>query len=215
MWRGSFKQLVERVNEKLQEQGDDQLVNERLLRSYQHKGLLGRGTPLDGRTMEFTEDDVLSVLATRGLMKSGVGLNLASALLEQSTPDEYAFLATTTYEKNNSNDIVDKKASSAVDKVAELMRRTTQPPSLAYSTGKNHRALQSFSGNAIVQQQVAEPSLLMRHAHHAQTSGQMMRDISLGHGARLTLPEPMTEQEKQDVVKQLEKEIKNLQHNNR
>lgn len=142
-WSGDFQQLVERCNSALSEVRSLERVNGRLLRSYQQKGVLSRGRPSGNRVKIFGWEDVLSVLAVRGLLTSGVSLDLASSMLESSSvQDKIAYaspvssLGFSGLDQAPVSRTADASGSAlapssrAVSKVSELLRASGLPVSV-------------------------------------------------------------------------------------
>lgn len=128
-WTGSFGELVRTAGQVLSEQDPQaRKPTASLVRHYQQLGAVGRGMP-QGRSRQFSFEDLAAVVATKGLVKRGVGLDMATQVLSQSSPAQK--LSYADYTEAGSN--TPKVAPEAVDTVAQLLSQAGLPKQAGFA----------------------------------------------------------------------------------
>ena len=199
-WTGTFPELVARCNEYLRDAGSSERVNERLLRDYQARGLVNRGTPLDGRTRLFGEADVMSVLAAKGLRKQGVTLGMAERLLSTSNSGDVALYASTISPASAN---ATASSNAAVQKVSELLSRST--------VHEQTRATSLLRNAMIVNPPSSNPSPGKAAGFFADNPTQR-QELSLGDLCRVSLAAPLGDGDRQalsDWISQIADGVRN------
>lgn len=85
-WSGSFSELVHTAGEVVAAQDPQaRKPTASLVRHYQQIGAVGRGER-EGKAKTFTFEDLAAIVATKGLIKQGLGLGVASSLMNSASP---------------------------------------------------------------------------------------------------------------------------------
>lgn len=86
-WQGSFDELVETAGEIISNiTTETAKPTASIIRHYQQIGAVGRGEKT-GRSRIFGFEDLVSVVATKGLVKQGIGLDITSSLVKNASPE--------------------------------------------------------------------------------------------------------------------------------
>ena len=130
-WHGSFDELVATAQRILGEAGGQAALSPSLVRHYQSVGLVGRGVK-EGRSAKFGVEDLAAVLATKGLVKQGLSLDVAQKVMAYAPELPSAFYANTVASPPSQDH---GPTPAAVGAVAALMAQAGLGGGLAMSNG--------------------------------------------------------------------------------
>lgn len=172
-WQGSFDELVETAGEIISKTTTETTKpTASLIRHYQQIGAVGRGEKM-GRSRVFGFEDLVSVVATKGLVKQGIGLDITSSLVKKASP-ELLQAYSSSYQPSSAVSLVDSLMADA-----GILGGQTPMPILS---AQSNSVLRGLSGSVETQSLMsntlsATPSARQNYFDQISQLGQIKREI--------------------------------------